>query len=529
MVRVVNSRRKFARPSDRPSVNVAWAPSKHGAYTQAARLCASFLLLVVALRLLAPDLPRTLHILPVLADQPVRSRQSGGGRYNASLPTAEYTRVVRTFLSTVPFAHFRSDRAAFLHSRNKTFTCALVTIRSGRVSSVEWSAARQARKYRNNRALTHLRATLEAALSPSSSSASSSSRSSSPSSSQFSTLDPNLNLTFLVDLTNGSVGVRRPVALTLATARMWRGWTSAVPAPLALRPSTAPVVGWDATAAAHRASWPRFPWSAKAGRAVFRGALRVCTFASGSCSFSNGARCSRARHWRECARGLLFAKARRHAKTLFDVAFTSWGMHPARNFHQLDGAPPAVERMPFRNFQRYKLVLDVGSNHDFSDRLRALLFLNSPVAHHVSEAVQFFTPLLQPWRHFVPLALDLSDAVPNVRKALADDRLLCAIRDSQAEFADRFLSESAMLEYWRILLREAAQRQSDADALLAEEIRAKAALPVVNMRHNHHLLHHRRSVAVSVAKVNESALIEEEEGAQNLTAINMRHNHHHRH
>lgn len=452
------------------------SPSKR-IYKQATRLCFTFVSIIFLLRLLLPN--QFLHIPRI---SPIFYRQGQPPeppKSTLSLPTKEYQHIIRTFLSTVPHAHYRSDRMHFLHNRNKTFTCAIVTISRGQ-ARVEWSKAPQAKNYYHKGRLSVLEQTMKAVTS-------------------LPHFPYNINVTVLVDLTDGG-GAKRPVTTTFATARVWRAWTSMIPVPMGstededwwnISSSTGtsnPVVGWDRYVQTFVVDkWKNYPWYSKESKAVFRGALKVCTFVLGSCNWENQAKCQRTAKWSECARGVLFKKVRRF-RSLFDVAFTKWIMKKGKNFHQFDGAPLAKNSIAYADFQKYKFILNVGSNHDWSDRLRSLMFMNSVVVQHMAENAQFFTPLLKPWVHYIPFSLNMSDLEANVRYAARNDALSLSIRDAQYAFARRYLSEAAMLEYWRIAIVELAKRQKVADNEAAEELVKTHRQPSINLRHNHHNL-----------------------------------------
>lgn len=78
---------------------------------------------------------------------------------------------------------------------------------------------------------------------------------------------------------------------------------------------------------------------------------------------------------------------------------------------------------------------------------------------HEAETKEFFTPLLQPWEHYIPTDLLFSDLVTNVRWAVNNDDAVRRIVDNQHAFARSYLSEAAMQLYWEIAVEQFALRQ----------------------------------------------------------------------
>lgn len=97
---------------------------------------------------------------------------------------------------------------------------------------------------------------------------------------------------------------------------------------------------------------------------------------------------------------------------------------------------------------------------DWAERLRSLLFMNSAVINHVAETQEFFTPLLKPWVHFIPTDIHFDNLVKNVKWARANDRFVQQIVRNQNAFAERYISERAMQQYWEVMLEEFSIRQA---------------------------------------------------------------------
>lgn len=90
--------------------------------------------------------------------------------------------------------------------------------------------------------------------------------------------------------------------------------------------------------------------------------------------------------------------------------------------------------------------------------------MKSAVINHKAESQEFFTPLLKPWVHFIPTSLHFEDVVKNVQWAKENDLFVQQIVRNQNAFADRYISERAMQQYWEVLIEEFSSRQALAAA-----------------------------------------------------------------
>lgn len=110
----------------------------------------------------------------------------------------------------------------------------------------------------------------------------------------------------------------------------------------------------------------------------------------------------------------------------------------------------------------YLSVVTCLKKKDWAERLRCLLFTNSAVVIHEAETQEYFTPLLERWVHYIPTDLMFSDLIKNVRWAKEHDDAVQAIVRNQNQFAQRYISESAMRLYWEIAIEQFAMRQGSA-------------------------------------------------------------------
>lgn len=274
------------------------------------------------------------------------------------------------------------------------------------------------------------------------------------------------DVTFLVMLNDGHM----PLVPTLGVARHWESWRFLVPVPMGnTRGESAgwgtPLEDWDkyisdTVVNTHE----KFPWITKIPKAVFRGALLMQTWKLGSCNAENNGSCERANRWTDVARGAMYRAAQNNSD-MFDIAFTKHGLKTDYGFQQFEGAPEVERGIPFHENQRYKYVLNVGSNQDWAERLRSLLFMNSAIVIHQAETKEFYHPLLVPWKHYIPTDLLFTDLNRNVQWAKEHDSEVQDIVQNMNSLAKTFLSEKSMQCYWKLALTEYAFRQRLADKL----------------------------------------------------------------
>lgn len=270
--------------------------------------------------------------------------------------------------------------------------------------------------------------------------------------------------TFMVMMSDG----HRPLVPTFGSARHWKSWKMLTPVPLGNSRGTkaewgTPFEGWnsyiDNTIVSKHVN---YSWGEKFEKALFRGSLSMQKYKLGSCNEENRGRCERAQKWSEINRGVLYTRAQENAD-LFDIAFTQHKKKEDGPANCFDGAPPVGLSMSFANFQRYKYIINVGNNQDWAERLRSLLYMNSIVIVHQAETQEFFTPLMKPWMHFIPTNLLMDDLVSNVQWARENDEHAQQIVRNQNAFADRYITERSMQQYWEVALEEFGARQRKAD------------------------------------------------------------------
>lgn len=109
----------------------------------------------------------------------------------------------------------------------------------------------------------------------------------------------------------------------------------------------------------------------------------------------------------------------------------------------------------------YKYILDVDGGLG-SSRKRWILMSGSTAFFQKSAVSQWYEPLLTGWVHYVPVDRWFRDLVESVRWAQQNDRKAQQVAENGMAFAERFLTEDAILEYLAILLQKYSELQPDA-------------------------------------------------------------------
>lgn len=297
------------------------------------------------------------------------------------------------------------------------------------------------------------------------------------------------DFTFLVMLNDG----HNPTVPTFGCARHWKSWNNLIPIPMGNSRGESggwgtPIMGWDRYVdSSVKSKRIDYPWKTKINRAVFRGALQMQSYKLGTCNVENKGKCVRATKWDQINRGVMYKKSQSRPD-LFDIAFTKVRSKNDQGEDQMKGAPVAGSSMPFVDLQKYKYILNAGSNQDWAERLRSLLFMNSAVILHQAETMEFFYPLLEPWKHFIPTNLMFTDLVRNVKWALLHEPEVQKVVENMNTFADTYITERSMKMYWKLAMFEYAVRQRLASGKSPDKIRGKEATATTYIPPHH--LHH---------------------------------------
>lgn len=197
------------------------------------------------------------------------------------------------------------------------------------------------------------------------------------------------------------------------------------------------------------------PWEEKESRAVFRGALRRSTLreCDGSVTGLDFTTIDLS-NWKELSRSKLYHLGQLHPD-LLDVGISKepGNVDQAALLQQIGWQPSPRISMADQS-KRFKYVVYMEGACGWADRLKLLLAAGFVVFLQDTPCTEFFTPLIKPMVHYVPLRNDLEDLVERIRWAREHDEEAREIAENAAELAARLLPQSAVDSYIYHLFRQ---------------------------------------------------------------------------
>jgi hypothetical protein len=106
--------------------------------------------------------------------------------------------------------------------------------------------------------------------------------------------------------------------------------------------------------------------------------------------------------------------------------------------------------------ERYRFLIDVDGS-GWSGRFKLLLHSGRVVLKQRSDLYDYFMPDIQPFRHYVPVASDMSDLVERIEWLKANPEREKEIAAEAQDFAKRRLTKKAAVEHWAMLLEKHKQ------------------------------------------------------------------------
>lgn len=203
---------------------------------------------------------------------------------------------------------------------------------------------------------------------------------------------------------------------------------------------------WDGFMAKSWLSASEVPWSQKESKAVFYGAIRKSSLVkteSGGLSWIN----LTLDNWDQFGRGKLHKLAQQHP-ALLEVS-----LQRSISIQQIDKYLEAMgwEKKPYMTMEaqakKFKFVVYLEGNCGWADRLKNQLALGMVLFMQETPCHEFFTPLLVPWVHYIPVKNDLSDLVEQIKWAQSNDEAAREISVNAAEFAKEYLSITSWRTY----------------------------------------------------------------------------------
>lgn len=94
---------------------------------------------------------------------------------------------------------------------------------------------------------------------------------------------------------------------------------------------------------------------------------------------------------------------------------------------------------------KYKYLLDIGGN-GYSGRLKFLLFSKRPILYVDRNYIEYFQDDLKPYKHYIPVKMDLSDLLDQVKWMQNNEKKCEEIANNAFEFAIKNFSEEKLLE-----------------------------------------------------------------------------------
>lgn len=215
-----------------------------------------------------------------------------------------------------------------------------------------------------------------------------------------------------------------------------------------------PVVGWDEyvkTWFACNSSAPRIK------KAVFRGKAAPHSMQYGACKIACGFK-DNGRvyvHWLGEQR-----------PDIFDTSVSNADMFNP----ELTVRSDAFLNLPDQ-LCNYQAVLNIGNNMDWAERLRQSFYGNAVIMHPEGAPSEFFSAFMEPYKHYWPVASDLSNLTEEVEQVLAmPAETLRAHLKNQREFAAKYLNENFQLYYNKIVIEEYFKRKQLFFSLLSDNV-----------------------------------------------------------
>lgn len=192
------------------------------------------------------------------------------------------------------------------------------------------------------------------------------------------------------------------------------------------------------------------PWSQKKKLAVFRG-VASCIQKQ---QFQN---------WHLSPRVRVSTISSRHPH-LLDAGITKWiKMGENTTIYDIETSANITAKRPLSLHEQlhYRYILDVDGGLG-SSRKRWMLMSGSVPFFQESEVHQWYEPLLVKWVHFVPVDRWFGNLIENIQWARQHDERALQIVNNAQQFARKFLSEDAILEFFALLLQKYSHMQRDA-------------------------------------------------------------------
>ena len=119
------------------------------------------------------------------------------------------------------------------------------------------------------------------------------------------------------------------------------------------------------------------------------------------------------------------------------------------------------ESISFVEQQKYKYMISVGTNANWAERIRLHMFTSSVLLKHEAECMEWFYYLMEPWKHYIPFDLMMTDLIKNVEWAKQNDKECQNIVKNANQFAEEYLNENTMIDFTVAALKEYSNLYND--------------------------------------------------------------------
>jgi len=150
-----------------------------------------------------------------------------------------------------------------------------------------------------------------------------------------------------------------------------------------------------------------------------------------------------------------------------DAGITKWNLRPRKikGVSQLQTINVESVNIKLKDFKtpfeqsKYKYILNL-DGHVASFRLSNEMSYKSVILKVESKWKLWFSHLLKPWVHYVPVKEDLSDLLDIIKWCLANDTECAEIASNSYNFYNTYLNENSTLDYLQKICNEVSSMQS---------------------------------------------------------------------
>merc|ERR1712070_1142841 len=114
----------------------------------------------------------------------------------------------------------------------------------------------------------------------------------------------------------------------------------------------------------------------------------------------------------------------------------------------------SFQKTPLQDWTQYKAWFALDGNSFASNTLEALLSGSVMLRHEAVASYEWFEPWLQPYKHYVPIAYNLSDVISKLDWVRSHDTEAAEIAAKAMSFAEQISTAGAKRTYYKRALME---------------------------------------------------------------------------